>query len=101
MHPFSKIPTVTIASTDADTVPMFQPGQDVGNPGFITLKSHTVTSNPVIHPFYMVVKLPDYLPVKNMELGQTAVFSSCLPAMYEECFTIPEIGYVVVKAKAN
>ena len=40
---------------------MFESGLDVGDYGALSLKAQTVTTNAIIKPYYMLVKLPSYL----------------------------------------
>jgi hypothetical protein len=50
-------------SVDNPTTTFFESGQDVGNYGTVTMNAHLVGSAILGDPFYMLVKLPDYLPI--------------------------------------
>lgn len=48
---------------------------DVGDTGKIQIKAETINAGAVL-PFYMLVKLPAYLPVANEQLNPPS-FVSC------------------------
>lgn len=50
-------------------------------------------------PFYMLVKLPKYLPIANEQL--TPAFINCPPSNFEYCVSSPDVNYALVKTIVN
>jgi hypothetical protein len=84
---------------NANTVAFFDPLLDVGDYGAITLKAQAVSGNALTAPYYVLFKLPSFLPLENTQLA--SAFSSCPPSGFELCLTAPDINYVMVKAIIN
>jgi len=62
------------------------------------MKAEKITPS-ALPPFYMLVKLPKYLPVQNGQI--LPAFASCPPANFEYCVSAPDINYVLVKTTTN
>lgn len=50
-------------------------------------------------PYYMLVKLPPYLPVANEQL--TTGFASCPTSNFVYCVSSPDVNYALIKAFSN
>lgn len=72
---------------------------DVGDQGKIQMKAETITAGAVL-PFYMLVKLPPYLPVPY-DTTAVSAFASCPLSNFEYCVSAPDVNYVLVKARMN
>ena len=92
-----KNPTI-IDSSEASDGDFFEAVKDVGDFGAIGINAHTITANPPLNPFYMIVKLPPYLIPQDSQLA--TAFLSC-PVSFDECVSSPEIGYLMVRVIDN
>ncbi len=62
------------------------------------MKAETINAG-VILPFYMLVKLPSYLPVANDQISPS--FASCPASNFEYCVASPDVNYALVKTTMN
>lgn len=76
----------------------FNAGLDVGDPGTILMKAESINAATTL-PFYMLVKLPKYLPIANEQL--TPAFASCPLSNFEYCVSSPDVNYALVKTIVN
>lgn len=72
---------VTYPSVDDPSVQFFEAGKDVGDYGSIFMNAHTVSGSPVTQPFYMLVKLPDYLDPEDNQIA--SAFTVCPTSAFE------------------
>lgn len=68
-------PIITPSIDNPLVVPFFQPGLTVSSYGYVSLTAQAVSGNPIIAPYYVLFKLPNYLPVQDGQTG--TAFSSC------------------------
>ena len=84
---------------DQNLVNFFDAGLSVGMYGSIALTAQSLTGNYLNDPFYVIFKLPTYLPPENNQV--TSPFKLCPTTQFELCITSPEINYVLVKVKGS
>lgn len=92
-------PITALTVDDQNLVNFFDPALSVGMYGPVTLTAQSLTGNYLNDPFYVVFKLPAYLPLENNQV--TNPFKLCPVAKFELCITSPEISYVLVKVKGS
>jgi hypothetical protein len=80
-------------------VNFFESALSVGNYGAISLTAQSLTGNYLTDPYYVIFKLPPYLPPENNQVS--TAFKVCSTALFELCITSPEIQYVLVKARSS
>lgn len=92
-------PIKTLRVDDQNLVNFFDPALSVGMYGPVTLTAQSLTGSYLDDPFYVIFKLPSYLPPENNQVANP--FKLCPAVQFEICITSPEINYVLVKAKGS
>jgi hypothetical protein len=82
LDPQSKNPSPLLyqSQDSSTTVSFFDPALSVGANGAITLKAQAVSGNTLTAPFYVIYKLPSYLPPENTQVPPA--FKSCPTAQF-------------------